>query len=54
MGVKMKLYLEIVKLLFNKFILRKNNGLVIKKFSQNMGVVYIKLAQILATQNYGD
>lgn len=50
----MKLYVQIVKLLFNKFILRKNNGLVIKKFSQKMGVVYIKLTQILATQNYGD
>ena len=50
----MKLYLQMIKLLFNKFILRKNNGIVIKNFSEKMGIVYIKLAQILATQNYGN
>lgn len=50
----MKLYLNILKLLFNKFILRKDNGTVIKEFSLKMGIVYIKLAQILATQNYGN
>ncbi len=50
----MKLYIQMVKLLFDKFILRKNNGIVIKEFSEKMGVVYIKLAQILATQNYGN
>lgn len=50
----MKLYLQIIKLLFNKFILRKNNGIVIKNFSEKMGIVYIKLAQMLATQNYGN
>lgn len=49
----MKLYLQIFKLLFSKFILRKNNGIIIKKFSEKMGIVYIKLAQMLATQNYG-
>ena len=50
----MKLYIQMIKLLFDKFILRKNNGIVIKEFSEKMGVVYIKLAQILATQNYGN
>ena len=50
----MKLYIQIIKLLFNKFILRRNNGIVIKEFSEKMGVVYIKLAQILATQNFGN
>ena len=50
----MKLYIQIIKLLFNKFILRKNNGIVIKEFCENMGIVYIKLAQILSTQNYGN
>lgn len=50
----MKLYIEIVKLLFKKFILRKNNGIVIKSFAEKMGIVYIKMAQMLATQNYGN
>lgn len=49
----MKLYIQIFKLLFNKFIFKKNNGLIIKDFAENMGIVYIKLAQMLATQNYG-
>lgn len=50
----MKLYLNLLKLLFNKIILRKNNGECLKTFCENMGVAYIKLAQILAMQNYGD
>lgn len=50
----MKLYIQAIKLLFNKFILRRNNGIVIKEFSEKMGVVYIKLAQMLATQNFGN
>jgi len=50
----MKLYIQMIKLLFNKFILRKNKGIVIKDFSEKMGVVYIKLAQMLATQNFGN
>lgn len=50
----MKLYIQVIKLLFNKFILRKNNGKVIKAFSEKMGIVYIKLAQMLATQNFGN
>lgn len=50
----MKLYIQIIKLLFNKFILRKNNGTVIKEFASKMGIVYIKLAQMLATQNFGN
>lgn len=50
----MKLYIQALKLLINKFILGKDNGTCIKEFAEKMGVVYIKLAQILATQNYGD
>lgn len=50
----MRLYIQAVKLLFNKFILRRDNGIVIKDFSEKMGVVYIKLAQMLATQNFGN
>lgn len=50
----MKLYIQMIKLLFNKFIMGKNNGIIIKEFSEKMGIVYIKLAQILATQNYGN
>lgn len=50
----MKLYFELVRGIFNKFIFDKNSGEVIKIFSSNMGIVYIKLAQILATLNIGD
>ncbi len=50
----MKIYIELIKLLFRKFILKKDNGIVIKKFAEKMGIAYIKLAQILATQNYGN
>lgn len=53
-GVLMKLYMQFVLLLVRKFIFRKNNGEVIKKFAEKMGIVYIKLAQILATQNFGN
>jgi len=41
-------------MLFNKFILRIDNGVVIKDFSERMGVVYIKLSQMLAIQNFGN
>lgn len=50
----MKLYIQILKLLFNKYIRRKSNGFVVRQFAEEMGLVYIKFAQILATQNYGD
>lgn len=50
----MKFYVQLIKLLINKFIFKKDTGVVIKNFCENMGVVYIKLAQILATQNYGN
>lgn len=50
----MKFYIQVFKLLINKFIFRQNNGVVIKKFCEKMGIVYIKFAQILATQNYGN
>lgn len=50
----MKLYIEVIKLLIGKFILRKKNGILIKKFAIKNGIVYIKLAQMLATQNFGN
>lgn len=50
----MKLYFEITKLLFKKIILRKQLGELIKDFAESMGVVYIKFAQMLAMQNYGN
>ena len=49
----MKLYKEFIKALFNKFIKREKNGEIIKNFCKNMGIAYIKLAQILSTQNIG-
>lgn len=49
----MKFYLEILKLIKNIVILKKSNGEAIKIFCNNNGLAYIKLAQILATQNYG-
>ena len=49
----MKLYIETFKLFFKKTILRKNSGIIIRDFVKKMGIVYIKLAQILATQNLG-
>ena len=50
----MNLYFQILKLLFNKYIKKEENGIVIRKFCEHMGIVYIKLAQILATQNFGE
>ena len=50
----MKLYFELIRGIFSKFVFNKNSGEVIKNFSSNMGIVYIKLAQILATLNIGD
>lgn len=47
----MKLYFYGIIMLFKKFILKKNTGEVINSFVRKMGVVYIKLAQILAMQN---
>ncbi len=48
----MKLYLELLKAIIRKFILRRSTGEVVRKFCEKLGVVYIKLAQILATQNF--
>lgn len=50
----MKLYIEAIKFLFGKIFLKKDNGTLIREFCEKMGVVYIKFAQILATQNYGN
>lgn len=49
----MKLYWRIFCMIIQKFILRRNTGVVICDFAEKMGVVYIKMAQILAMQNYG-
>lgn len=40
--------------LWKRFILRRNTGDVICEFAEKMGVVYIKMSQILAMQNYGN
>lgn len=50
----MKLYFKIVGLLLKKYVLRQKTGKVLKDFVSNMGIAYIKFAQILATQNYGN
>lgn len=47
----MKLFIEILRLIINKFILRKSNGECVHIFCTHMGLVYIKLGQILAVQN---
>lgn len=49
----MRLYFQLFSSLFKKFILRQSTGQVICDFAENMGVVYIKMAQILAMQNFG-
>lgn len=40
----MKLYLELLKAIIRKFILRRSTGEVVRKFCEKLGVVYIKLA----------
>jgi len=50
----MRLYFYGFCMLIKKFILGKNTGDVVLWFSKKMGVVYIKLAQILAMQNIGN
>lgn len=47
----MKLLKELIRLFINKFVLKKSNGYCAKTFCINMGVIYIKLGQILAMQN---
>lgn len=49
----MRLYFYGFLMLAQKFILRRSTGRVICDFSKRMGVVYIKVAQILAMQNIG-
>ncbi len=49
----MRLYWYGFLTLIRKFILRQNTGVVICWFAEHMGVVYVKMAQILAMQNYG-
>lgn len=50
----MRLYFYSFLLLIQKFILRQNTGKVLYYFATHMGVVYIKMAQIIAMQNYGN
>lgn len=50
----MRLYFYAFLMLIKKFILRQSTGNCIKWFVEKMGIVYIKLAQILAMQSYGD
>ncbi|MBE6138864.1 MAG: AarF/ABC1/UbiB kinase family protein [Firmicutes bacterium] len=49
----MKLYYEMIRLLFNKYIRKYENGRLVKDFCENMGVVYIKLAQMLSAHSFG-
>lgn len=49
----MRLYFSAFIMLVQKFIFRRPTGTVICRFALKMGVVYIKMAQILAMQNYG-
>lgn len=48
----MKLIMEAINYLLNITLRHKKCGEAIKIFCENMGVAYVKLAQILATQNY--
>lgn len=48
----MRLLREAIKFLINITFKHKGFGNSIKMFCENMGVAYVKLAQILATQNY--
>lgn len=50
----MRLYWQAFLALIKKFLLRQNTGKVICDFASSMGVVYIKVAQILAMQNVGN
>lgn len=50
----MKIYYEILKLLINKYIKHYETGRAIRIFCEKMGTTYIKLGQILSTQNFGD
>lgn len=50
----MRLYFYAFFMLIKKFILRQSTGNCIKWFVTKMGIVYIKLAQILAMQSYGN
>lgn len=50
----MRLYFYGCLMLVQKFFLRRSTGRVICDFAEHMGVVYIKVAQILAMQNVGN
>lgn len=50
----MKLYFRCLVMLIQKYLLRRSSGRVICDFAEKMGVVYIKMAQILAMQNVGE
>jgi len=50
----MKLYYYTFLAIIKKYIFRKNTGEIIRWFASKMGVVYIKFAQMLAMQNYGN
>lgn len=50
----MRLYFYGFIMLIKKFILRQSTGNCIRWFVEKMGIVYIKLAQILAMQTYGN
>ncbi len=47
----MRLYFYAAVMLVRKYVFRQSTGKVICSFAEKMGVVYIKIAQILAMQN---
>lgn len=50
----MRLLLNGIVLIFNRFVLHMSNGKALRIFVEKMGLAYIKLAQILAMQNIGE
>ena len=50
----MRLYFEFFCMIFRILVFHKSVGESVRIFCEHMGIVYIKFAQILATQNYGN
>ena len=50
----MRILINGLILLVERFVLRRSTGTALKHFCSNMGLAYIKLAQILAMQNIGN
>ncbi len=50
----MKLFVNALVFIFNRYLLKKPLGEAVKIFASSMGITYIKFAQILAAQNIGN